>query len=243
MKNIITDLIRNTKRNQCEIIEINKQLDNLSSVGITIKHNVLNYNELSNLATLEVGDFAYVQESQGTKWLPGSLGGTYYNRGIYYYDGVSWKTTEIPYQANLQQVNDGISNELFVTPYTLKNSDVKLNKYIEHVSAEIIPSYTPIAIVNNLAYKFDSQNINHKFAFAGFSTNGTLEGEICKIQQIGEVEFIGWNLIPNTQYVAGPNGTMLVSNTITNNFIKVLGYAVTPDKLMIIKDYTSVLKS
>ena len=111
---------------------------------------------------------------------------------------------------------------------------------IEKVSAENIPSHTPIAIVNNQAYKFDASNINHQFAFAGFSKNGTISGQTCLIQQQGEIELIGWGLIPNQQYLAGTAGAIVVDNITLNNFTKVLGYATTTDTLQIIKDFSSV---
>ena len=111
---------------------------------------------------------------------------------------------------------------------------------IEKVSAENIPSHTPIAIVNNQAYKFDASNINHQFAFAGFSKNGTIIGQTCLIQQQGEIELVGWGLTPNQQYLAGTSGAIVVDNTTLNNFTKVLGYATTMDTLQIIKDFSSV---
>ena len=111
---------------------------------------------------------------------------------------------------------------------------------IEKVSAENIPSHTPIAIVNNQAYKFDASNINHQFAFAGFSKNGTIIGQTCLIQQQGEIELVGWGLTPNQQYLASVAGAMVEDNVTPTNFTKVLGYATTSDTLQIIKDYTSI---
>ena len=121
---------------------------------------------------------------------------------------------------------------------TLENPFI--NKYLIKQSAETIPSYTPIAIYNNLAYKLDASNPLHQFAFVGFSVNGVATGQECKIQQIGELELIGWGLTPNTQYLAGTLGAMVTNNTIPNNFTKVIGYATTTNTLEIIKDYTSV---
>lgn len=111
---------------------------------------------------------------------------------------------------------------------------------LEKVSAENIPSHTPIAIINNQAYKFDASNISHQFAFAGFSKNGTSTGQICIIQQQGEIELIGWGLIPNQQYLAGTAGSIVVNNIVLSNFTKVLGYATTTNTLQIIKDFSSV---
>ena len=109
------------------------------------------------------------------------------------------------------------------------------------ISAESIPSYTPIAIYNNQAYRFDNLNPLHQFAFAGFSINGTLVGQNCIIQQIGELTLLNWGLTPNTQYLAGNLGSLQIINSNVG-FTKVLGYATTTDTLQIIKDYTTINK-
>lgn len=51
-----------------------------------------NYTDLiTNIATSpEEGQTAYVINSQGTEWLPGKFGGTWYGSGLYYYDGTEW---------------------------------------------------------------------------------------------------------------------------------------------------------
>lgn len=110
------------------------------------------------------------------------------------------------------------------------------------VSAEAIPSYTPIAIYDNLAYKLDASNILHQFAFAGFSKNGTLAGQTCIIQQIGELTLQGWGLTLNKQYLAGTSGAIILDNTSLTNFTKVVGYATTTSTMQIIKDYTTINK-
>ena len=38
------------------------------------------------------GDLAYVENAEGTKWLPGTLGGSYYPKGIYIYNGAAWES-------------------------------------------------------------------------------------------------------------------------------------------------------
>lgn len=84
-------------------------------------HIVENYSALPDPTTVS-GEFYYALNSQGTKWLPGSWGGTYYNSGLYYSNGVSWKYSETPFQATQIEVNTGINDFKFVTPYTLANS-------------------------------------------------------------------------------------------------------------------------
>lgn len=113
---------------------------------------------------------------------------------------------------------------------------------IEKISGEDIPSHTPIVLINDTAFKLDSSNILHQFAFVGFSTNGTSLGQTCIIKQVGEVVLIGWGLIPNQQYLAGVNGTLITENLSDSNFTKVIGYATNSDTLQIIKDSITINK-
>jgi hypothetical protein len=50
----------------------------------------LDYNDLQTKTGMVSGDIAYVQDSQGTQWLPGTSGGTYYAKGLYLYNGTTW---------------------------------------------------------------------------------------------------------------------------------------------------------
>jgi len=89
------------------------------STYITVEAN---YSALPAPNTVS-GKFYWVENSQGTAWLPGSLGGTYYPKGLYYSNGVSWIVTDAPYQASQLEVNTRTNNDKFVTPLTLANSD------------------------------------------------------------------------------------------------------------------------
>ncbi len=82
---------------------------------------VANYSALPDPTTVS-GEFYWAEASQGTSWLPGSLGGTYYNSGMYYSNGVSWTFMNVPYQATQAEVNTGTNTDKFVTPSTLSNS-------------------------------------------------------------------------------------------------------------------------
>jgi hypothetical protein len=82
---------------------------------------VANYAALPN-ATTVTGQFYWCSSSQGTKWLPGSLGGTYYPNGLYYSNGVSWEFVISPYQATQAEVDAGINDDKFVTPKTFNDS-------------------------------------------------------------------------------------------------------------------------
>lgn len=56
--------------------------------GIKITQKVSTFNDLIDGS--EEGQLSYVEDSQGTPWLPLSLGGTYYPSGWYVWDGLTW---------------------------------------------------------------------------------------------------------------------------------------------------------
>ena len=60
----------------------------LSSSTRYIEQIALNYSSLRD-GTRE-GVLAYVENSQGTAWLPYTIGGTYYPKGWYIWDGMDW---------------------------------------------------------------------------------------------------------------------------------------------------------
>jgi hypothetical protein len=82
---------------------------------------VANYSALPDPTTVS-GQFYWCSASQGTYWLPGSLGGTYYNAGLYYSNGVSWEYTPTPYNASQAVVNTGTNDDQFITPKTFNDS-------------------------------------------------------------------------------------------------------------------------
>lgn len=82
---------------------------------------VANYSALPDPTTVS-GLFYWVSNSQGTKWLPGSLGGTYYNSGLYYSNGTTWEFMNVPYQATQLEVDTGTNTDKFLTPKTFNDS-------------------------------------------------------------------------------------------------------------------------
>lgn len=94
----------------------------LATRGITI--DVANYTALvTNYPPASYnGAFAWVEASQGTAWLPGNLGGTYYPLGLYHSNGTAWIFTPSPSQATQAEVDTGTNNDKFVTPLTFTNA-------------------------------------------------------------------------------------------------------------------------
>ena len=99
------------------------KLDYYESGGgsaVNIIH-VANYSALPDPTTVSLNDIYVCDDSQGTQWLPGSWGGTYYPEGDYYSNGVKWVYGKNPYQATQGAVNAGVVTDQFVTPNTLAN--------------------------------------------------------------------------------------------------------------------------
>lgn len=97
-------------------------IDALAEIGIGTNINVVDtYNDLPD-PDISSGEFYWVTNSVGTQWLPGSLGGTYYKKGLYYSTGLTWETAPVPYQATQSEVNNQIVQDKFVTPSTLASS-------------------------------------------------------------------------------------------------------------------------
>jgi hypothetical protein len=105
-----------------------------SGAGTTITV-VSSYSTLPS-ATSNSGKFYWVSNSQGTKWLPGSLGGTYYSNGMYYSNGTSWEYVITPYQATLSEVDTGTNTDKFVTPSTFTNASKWVN-YLDKATYDI----------------------------------------------------------------------------------------------------------
>lgn len=122
----------------------------LSDVVPTV---VANYSALPAVGTV-TGKFYWASASQGTRWLPGSLGGTYYSAGLYYSNGISWEFMDVPYQATQVEVDAGIVTDKFVTPFTLNSATTVSHPGHTHVVADItdyVPETTNIAIVYAIA--------------------------------------------------------------------------------------------
>lgn len=112
-------------------------------LDISIGTNIFLITNYSNLppADFHSGEFYWAENSQGTQWLPGSLGGTYYPKGLYYSNGVTWNSADSPYQATIIEVNSGLNDNKFVTPLTFNTAD-KWGTKADTVHTHIISDVT-----------------------------------------------------------------------------------------------------
>ena len=70
------------------------------------------YTSLSLVTGMITGQLAYIENSEGSKWLPSTLGGTYYPSGIYLYNGSTWVSDRNDISLTL---NDVLKNRIVVT--------------------------------------------------------------------------------------------------------------------------------
>lgn len=80
--------------------------------GVTFLGVFTNYTDLTTQhPTATVGQLAYVENSQGTKWLPGSFGGTFYSKGTYLWNGSIWDSAVDEIAQALEDLNlDNVVN-------------------------------------------------------------------------------------------------------------------------------------
>jgi hypothetical protein len=108
------------------------------------------------LAADHNGEFYWCLASQGTSWLPGTLGGTFYPKGLYYSDGSSWTNQPVPYQATITEVNTGTNDDKFVTPSTFTNASKWATKMDANSSINALNDVTVDSPTNGqlLQYNF-----------------------------------------------------------------------------------------
>lgn len=117
-------LVNATGLNGINYVVSQDQLQNaLSNISIGTNIEVIDfYSNLPPASSSNTGEFYWVVNDEGTWWLPGNLGGTYYKKGLYYSTGTTWETAPVPYQATQAEVDVGTEPYKFVTPKTLKDS-------------------------------------------------------------------------------------------------------------------------
>lgn len=78
---------------------------------------VANYSSLPDPTTVPY-QIWICENAEGTQWLPGSLGGTYYPEGGYVSDGTKWIYHKDNYQATQNEVNIGtVTNKWIISFY------------------------------------------------------------------------------------------------------------------------------
>ena len=82
---------------------------------------VANYSALPDPTTIPY-QIWICENAEGTQWLPGSLGGTYYPEGGYVSNGTKWIYHKDNYQATQNEVNIGTVTNKWLSPFTFENA-------------------------------------------------------------------------------------------------------------------------
>lgn len=240
----ISDLSRlATVREVNEVIsDINDELSQIREeiIGTGIV-TVDNYNSLPLPSTVS-GQYFFVLNTQGLKWLPGNLGGNFYNKGIYRSNGLTWEYIDIPYQSSQSDVgievgDGGIIEDSFVSPKTLRNKGYsRINKICD----ESIPAHRVVILENDRVVLFDPFNITHYNKVLGISYQSGNTGDSVDIITDDEIDF-GITMVNGAIYYGGISGTLTNIPPITG-IMQSLGWAHSNGKF-IVHIGTPVLKS
>ena len=120
------------------------------------------YTALSLVTGMITGQLAYIENSEGSKWLPSTLGGSYYPSGIYLYNGSTWVSDRNDISLTL---NDVLKNRIVVTQdnYTTtlggtidSNKEYFLDGIIDFGTTQITVPSTGITIKG---YNFNASGI------------------------------------------------------------------------------------
>ena len=186
----------------------------------TVTH-VVNYSALPDPTTISLTDIYICDNSQGTSWLPGSLGGTYYNKGVYLSNGTSWVYSSTPYQATQAEVNTGTNTDKFVTPDTFTNStkwDNYQNKSNSLVFVYTINDLPPtssniITLASNTTYFFTNvlDLVGNRLICGENTTIIGGSSENCRIKSTG---LIGTAMITSNYSLPMRNITLEANNAI-----------------------------
>ena len=109
---------------------------------------VINYSSLPSANTVPYQIWV-VENSEGTQWLPGSLGGTYYPEGVYISDGTKWIYHKDNYQATQSEVNGGIVSTKWISPFTFENANKWNTKQSTLVSGTNIKTINGVGLLGS----------------------------------------------------------------------------------------------
>ena len=117
------------------------------------------YSDLPDPTTTQY-EIWVAKNAEGSQWLPGSLGGTYYPEGGYVSDGVKWIYHKDNYQATQNEVNIGTVTNKWLSPFTFENAskwNTKENILVSGTNIKTINGETILGsgdlIISNLITK------------------------------------------------------------------------------------------
>lgn len=149
--NILSIRVLDRKDNEIiRSVDLSPLLNNVSNV-FKPEITVQNYNELLTITNQELFEFAEVINSQGTQYLPGSLGGTYYSSGLYYWNGSNWINDKDKIYEALNSFTNTFNNKREIT--SQKNSIVDDSGDLQLVNDEDSPGNDKVYGTNSVGQK------------------------------------------------------------------------------------------
>lgn len=136
---------------------------------------------------------AFVLYKQGTKWLPGSLGGTYYPAGWYIYRAGNWTSIEVPVDEELKNYGDLIAGNIssisdhlldLANPHQVSKSDVglsnvdntsDLDKPISNATTTALSGKSDVGHNHNKADIADFNDLDYATAAQGTTADTALQ--------------------------------------------------------------------
>ena len=96
-----------------------------------INYKADNYTGILAVATdPQLNELAYARDSEGTSWLPWTLGGTYYPAGLYWYNGSEWVSDR---EAIAEQLSINVE-DIAVVEASLSSVNTTLNSHILNIN-------------------------------------------------------------------------------------------------------------
>lgn len=119
MSDVNLVLLNKIRRLECRVCDLIAKVNTGGTSAVPYNGVVEGYSLLPDY-NLHEEEVWLVLNSEGTKWLPGSIGGTFYSKGYYYGSSTGWMFVgEVPHQAtNAESINNTITDK-FISPATL----------------------------------------------------------------------------------------------------------------------------
>ncbi len=110
-------------------------------------------------------------------------------------------------------------------PNSLRGLTLELKTGVDIVSARLV------AIVGGALQYYQPRQKNHAHALIGMSITSAVAGGAVRIQTRGGIFLDSMSLIPDSVYLAGPNGELSLSPADDWAFVQVMGRAVDKNTL------------
>ena len=108
------------------------------------------------------------------------------------------------------------------------------NSMMSYVAGDIIQGHKAVSILSQgNAFLADPTNVTYIGTIAGVSLNAANEGQNVTVQSFGPLEYEGWNWTPGNPVFVGLLGMLVQPQPVSTAFVQVIGYALSPTRLMI----------